>query len=81
MQSADYRLLFESSPNLYLALTPAFEIVAVSDAYLRATLTQRDLILGRGIFEVFPDDPNDPDASGVRNLQASLARALVYQAS
>ena len=56
----DYRLLFESAPNLYLVLTPSLEIVAVSDAYLHATLTQREEIVGRGIFEVFPDDPNGP---------------------
>jgi signal transduction histidine kinase len=57
-------------------LTPSLEIVAVSDAYLRATLTQREEIVGRGIFEVFPDDPNDPEASGVHNLNASLQRVL-----
>src|SRR5204862_7314942 len=53
-----------------------FNIVAVSDAYLRATLTKREEILGRGIFEVFPDNPNDPSASGVRNLRTSLGRVL-----
>jgi len=61
---------------LYLVLTPDFNIVAVSDAYLRATLTKREEILGRGIFEVFPDNPNDPSASGVRNLRTSLERVL-----
>ncbi|MDQ6885082.1 MAG: ATP-binding protein [Candidatus Dormibacteraeota bacterium] len=49
-------------------------IVAVSDAYLQATMTKREEILGRGLFEVFPDNPEDPDASGTRNLQASLDR-------
>jgi signal transduction histidine kinase len=72
----DYRLLFESAPNLYLVLTPSFDIVAVSDAYLKATLTQRDQIIGRGLFDVFPDDPNDPGATGVHNLNASLQRVL-----
>ena len=72
----DFRLLFESSPGLYLALTPDFRIVAVSDAYVRATMTQREEIVGRGIFDVFPDNPNDLDATGVRNLRASLHRVL-----
>jgi signal transduction histidine kinase/ActR/RegA family two-component response regulator len=49
-------------------------IVAVSDAYLRATMTRREDILGRGLFEVFPDNPDDPDADGVGNLRASLDR-------
>ncbi len=68
----DFRTLFESAPGLYLVLTPELAIVAVSDAYLRATMTERGEILGRGIFDVFPDNPDDPAASGVRNLRASL---------
>jgi two-component system cell cycle sensor histidine kinase/response regulator CckA len=50
--------------------------VAVSDAYARATMTKREEILGRGLFEVFPDNPNDPNATGVSNLRASLERVL-----
>jgi signal transduction histidine kinase len=72
----NFRSLFESAPGLYLVLTPAFTIVAASDAYLRATMTKREEILGRGIFEVFPDNPDDPGATGVRNLRASLERVL-----
>ena len=72
----DFRALFESAPGLYLVLTPDLKIVAVSDGYLRATMTQRQAILGRGIFEVFPDNPDDPTATGVRNLSASLERVL-----
>jgi PAS domain-containing protein len=56
----DFQVLFESAPNLYLVLTPDLNIVAVSDSYLRATMTKREEILGRGIFEVFPDNPDDP---------------------
>jgi signal transduction histidine kinase len=70
----DFRTLFEQAPGLYLVLTPEFQIVAVSDAYLRATMTKREEILGRGLFQVFPDNPDDPAADGVRNLKASLER-------
>jgi PAS domain S-box-containing protein len=69
-----FRALFESLPGLFLVLTPDLKILAVSDAYLKATLTKREEILGRGLFEVFPDNPNDPAASGVSNLRASLDR-------
>ncbi len=37
----DFRTLFESAPGLYIVLTPDLTIVAVSDAYLRATMTIR----------------------------------------
>lgn len=75
--SADFRALFESAPTPFLALTPPdFCIVAVNDAYLRATMTDRAAILGRTLFAVFPDNPADPAAMGVRNLRASLERVL-----
>src|SRR5205809_4837333 len=74
--SPDFRALFESAPGLYLVLTPELRIAGASDAYLGATMTTRDGILGRGIFEVFPDNPDDPGATGVRNLRASLERVL-----
>src|SRR5690242_19773952 len=61
----DFRLLFESAPGLYLVLDPDFKIVAVSDAYLRATMTKQEEVLGRGIFDIFPDNPDDPSATGV----------------
>ena len=72
----DFRALFEGAPDLYLVLTPDLKIVAVSEAYLRATMTTRDDIVGRGLFDVFPDNPHDPAATGVSNLNASLQRVL-----
>jgi PAS domain S-box-containing protein len=77
----DFRVLFEAAPGLYLVLTPDLRIAAVSDGYLRATMTQRQAILGRDIFEVFPDNPDDPTATGVSNLSASLKRVLLNKAS
>jgi PAS domain S-box-containing protein len=72
--SPDFRRLFESAPGLYLVLTPNLRIVGVSDAYLSATMTEREAILGRELFDVFPDNPDDSNATGVRNLKASLDR-------
>jgi signal transduction histidine kinase/CheY-like chemotaxis protein len=70
----DFRALFEAAPGLFLVLDPELRIVAVSDAYLAATMIRRDDVLRRGIFEVFPDNPDDPGATGVGNLRASLER-------
>jgi PAS domain S-box-containing protein len=72
----DFRALFEASPGLYLVLSPAFTIVGASDSYLRATLTERQDILQRGLFDVFPDNPEDLTADGTSNLRASLERVL-----
>jgi signal transduction histidine kinase/ActR/RegA family two-component response regulator len=79
LPTPDFRTLFESAPGLYLVLTPTFRIVAVSDDYLNATMTKRNEILGRGLFEVFPDNPDDLQATGVNNLRASLLRVLEYR--
>ncbi|GAB4585644.1 ATP-binding protein [Nocardia sp. IFM 10818] len=76
MSDVDFRAVFESAPGLYLILDPDLRIVAVTDAYARATMTERTRILGRHIFEVFPDNPDDPEAEGVRNLRVSLERVL-----
>ncbi len=57
----DFRALFESVPGPSLALTPGLAVVAVSDAHARATMTKREEILGRGIFDVFPDNPDAID--------------------
>ena len=76
----DFRALFETAPSLHLVLTPEFRIVAVTDAYLRATMTVRQAIVGRGLFEVFPDNPDDPEATGVANLRRSLETVLATRA-
>lgn len=72
----DFQAIFESVPGLYLVLDPELRIVAVSDGYLRATMTQRHKIIGQNIFEVFPDNPDDPAATGVLNLRGSLESVL-----
>lgn len=78
-EGADFARIFEAAPNPVLLLradAPRFTIVAVSDAYLQATETVRGAMIGRGLFEVFPDNPHDGGATGVSDLRASLDRVL-----
>jgi PAS domain S-box-containing protein len=72
--AVDFRAVLEQAPWLYLILDPSFRIVAVSDAYLQATMTKRERLVGRNIFDAFPDNPDDPNATGEANLRASLER-------
>jgi PAS domain S-box-containing protein len=72
----DFRRLFESAPGCFLVLAPDLTILAASDEYLKATMTERASLVGRPLFEAFPDNPDDPDADGVANLMASLGRVL-----
>jgi signal transduction histidine kinase/ActR/RegA family two-component response regulator len=72
----DYQRLFVGAPSPCLVLNAHLVIVAVNEAYLAATATDRNALLGRPIFEAFPDNPDDPTADGVRNLRRSLETVL-----
>ena len=76
---ADLRFaeVFRWLPALYLVVDPALIIVAATDSYLRATMTTREQLIGRRLFDAFPDNPAEPAATGVANLHASLQRVLV----
>ncbi|MFF7240531.1 SpoIIE family protein phosphatase [Streptomyces collinus] len=72
----DYAALFAATPSPYLVLGPDLRIVGVNRAYCRATGRTPGDLLGQYLFDAFPDNPADPQASGVTNLSASLARVL-----
>ena len=73
----DYRALFDAAPTPLLAVAPPdWIIVAANEARLRVTGTVREDQIGHRLFDAFPDDPDDPTADGVRNLTASLQRAI-----
>ena len=75
----DFQRLFEQSPDILLVLkpdAPRFTMVGATQARLAATHTTRGQIVGKGLFELFPDNPDDPAATGARNLRASLERVL-----
>ncbi|HMJ13098.1 MAG TPA: ATP-binding protein [Polyangiaceae bacterium] len=79
MAELDFELLFEESPDLLLVLlpdSPRFTMVAATRARFQATHTTREQTIGRGLFELFPDNPDDLQASGTANLRASLERVL-----
>jgi signal transduction histidine kinase len=78
MKPIDFERVFAGVPASVLLLAPdapRFTIIGVTDSYLADSLTKRDEIIGRGMFEVFPDNPDDP-SDGPRNLRASLMRVI-----
>ncbi|HEX4292958.1 MAG TPA: PAS domain-containing protein [Rhizomicrobium sp.] len=78
--SPDYAALFDKTPGLYVVLDTSFAIVAANDAYCAATMTIRADIVGRPLFQVFPDNPGDSAADGVHNLRTSLLKVLKTRA-
>ncbi|NSC20600.1 SpoIIE family protein phosphatase [Streptomyces albus subsp. chlorinus] len=75
----DYAAVFAASPSAYVLLGPDLVIRDVNSAYLELTLRVRDELVGRHIFDVFPENRSDPDADGIRSLRASLHRALTFR--
>ena len=66
--------LFEQSPENYLLIDPGpgLRIVDLNDAFARTTMTSRAAIEGERLFDVFPDNPEDPLATGVSNAFQAL---------
>ena len=73
---------FRDAPSRMLVVSPEapFEIRAATDWYHEATFTTSEII-GRPMFEVFPDNPGDPAATGVARLTASFERALAHRSA
>jgi PAS domain-containing protein len=75
----DIQSIFHSVPGSDLVVVPdipRFTIVAASDAYLKATKTKREEIIGKGMFEVFPDNPDDTTTKAVGFASASFTRVV-----
>ena len=72
----DYKLVFDNMPGMCLVLDPAFVIVAQNAEHARLTLSTNKQVVGRALFEVFPDNPNDSNADGVGAVRQSLLKVL-----
>jgi PAS domain-containing protein len=72
----DYAAVYRQLPVPVLLLTPEFAVADVNQAFVRTTGRAREELLGRNIFDAFPENPSDPNATGVRNSNASLHRVL-----
>ncbi len=72
----DLENVFNSLPGLFIVLDQNFNVLGVSEAWLKAANYKRDDLLGKYLFDVVTDDPDDESRSGVENLSASLKRVL-----
>jgi len=75
-QSLNYPKLLDTLPGLYLILSTDLKIITANDAYASATMIDKQQVVGKGLFEVFPDNPDDEKADGVSNLSKSLNSVL-----
>ncbi|MFE3112768.1 PP2C family protein-serine/threonine phosphatase [Kitasatospora indigofera] len=72
----DYAAVFQALPGMVALLTPELVYADANEEFLRMSGRSREQVVGHYLFDVFPDNPNDPTATGARNLAASLKRVL-----
>ncbi|RUO41605.1 hypothetical protein CWE22_05455 [Pseudidiomarina aestuarii] len=74
----DYEQLFLQTPTLLLILEPReFRIVAASNSFLKATMREREDLIGRLLFEAYPADPDDATSQlGTQTIAESLNKVV-----
>lgn len=72
----DYKRIFDLMPGMCVILDASFNIVAQNEDHAKATLTAGMNIVGRWLFEVFPDNPDNKSANGVSAVRQSLLNVL-----
>ena len=75
-ESIDYEAVFQNLPTPVVLLTPDFAVLACNAAYNRITGRTTEELRGENILAAFPDNPEDPGATGSNNLTESLRRCL-----
>jgi PAS domain S-box-containing protein len=76
MEMADFQAVFEQSTALELIMDTDLTIVAASNAFLEATKSNRNSIVGKNLFEAFPDNPDNSSSNGEALIRASLNHVL-----
>jgi len=72
----DYKLVFNQMPGMCLILDTAFNILAQNEDHAKATLSVGKNVVGRNLFDAFPDNPYDGNANGVASVRQSLLTVL-----
>src|SRR4051812_23186649 len=72
--------LFEGIPGnnvLVLNNPPEFTILGVTASYLKETGKSRDQLIGKGMFEAFPANPDDLTDTGENDLRYSFYEVIL----
>ena len=68
----NYQEVFRTLPGAMALLTPDGVILDVNDEYLEVSGRSREQLLGRNLFDAFPQNPDDPSQLGPIQLKASF---------
>ncbi|MBK0402084.1 PAS domain-containing protein [Adhaeribacter sp. BT258] len=72
----DLQFILHAIPGEYLILDTDLIMLTASDDYLAATKTTREELIGKYVFDVFPDNPEFPGVNVVENLRDSMLQVI-----
>jgi PAS domain-containing protein len=75
----DLQAVFNEMPGNFMVLqpnAPGFTILMISDELLHLTRLEREDVIGKSLFEVFPENEAAATATGPSNLRASLENVI-----
>ncbi|KUN86145.1 PP2C family protein-serine/threonine phosphatase [Streptomyces griseoruber] len=72
----DYTAVFRALPGMVALLTPDLVYADANDDFVRLAGRTREQLVGRYIFDVFPENPNDPAAAGRHETETSMLRTV-----
>jgi PAS domain S-box-containing protein len=79
-----YTALFEALPGSCILLqnnAPHYTVLAATPEYLAQTGYRKETIIGKGVFEMSPPNPDDPTDTGARDLRSSLEMVRLHKTS
>ncbi len=76
MDAKIYKAIIEQSSVMMIVMDTDLKIAVVSDAYLNNTKTIRENIVGKNIFDVFPNNANETTEEIVDTIQNSFNHIL-----
>lgn len=68
----DYQAVFRTQPGVLAVVTPDGVILDANEGCLEAAGCEREHALGRNLFELFPENPDDPGDKGPAQLRESF---------
>lgn len=75
-ETVPFQRVFEAQAASQILLSPEWNIIGATDAYLRECMTDRESIMGKNIFDVFPENPENHNSSATSKLRRSLEQVF-----
>jgi len=73
------RRIFDAIPHACVIFDRDLRIVEANPLYTKITMVERNRMLGRYVFDVFPENPNDPSADGKKVALESFSTVLTHK--